>query len=238
LLRDLMLADTLPKSWIPPEHIQDLRTLVRLRKTLVDQRSAWYKRIHAQAFHHGLAPYPSLDTFAGRQAVLSAELAGASRRIVDVALSVIDALEVAMAPIEAELVRIGGTQAGCKKLRQHFGVGPLTATAIVAELGDTRRFSSSRKAVRFAGLDITVSESDRRRLPGHLSRQGSPVLRWALYESAKTAARPASPDHARYVEVREARGAKRATLVIARNLLRWSHHALRELGEEAMAPAA
>ena len=46
-----------------------------------------------------------------------------------------------------------------------YGVGELTAVAILAELGDTRRFSSSRQAVRYAGLDITVHQSDQCRAP-------------------------------------------------------------------------
>ena len=33
----------------------------------------------------------------------------------------------------------------------HFGIGELTAVTILAELGDARRFSSSREAVRYAG---------------------------------------------------------------------------------------
>jgi transposase len=45
-------------------------------------------------------------------------------------------------------------------------------------LGDGR-FSSSRKAVRFAGLDVTVRSSDRKGPPGRLSRQGPPVLRFS-----------------------------------------------------------
>jgi len=69
----------------------------------------------------------------------------------------------------------------------HYGIGPLTAVAVLAELGDCRRFSASRQAVRYSGLDITVHASDRRRAPGHLSRQGPPTLRWALYEAAQVA---------------------------------------------------
>jgi transposase len=52
-------------------------------------------------------------------------------------------------------------------------------------LGGAGRFSSSRQAVRFAGLDVTACSSDRKGPPGRLSRQGPPVLRWALYEAGK-----------------------------------------------------
>jgi transposase len=73
---------------------------------------------------------------------------------------------------------------------RHYGIGELTAVTILAELGDCTRFSSSRQAVRYAGMDITVYQSDQHRAPGHLSRQGPPALRWALYEAAQVA-RPA-----------------------------------------------
>jgi transposase len=73
----------------------------------------------------------------------------------------------------------------------HYGIGALTAVTLLAELGDARRCSSSRHAVRYAGLDITVHQSDQRRAPGHLSRQGPPALRWALYEAAQLARLPA-----------------------------------------------
>jgi len=75
----------------------------------------------------------------------------------------------------------------------HYGIGEITSVAILAELGDARRFSSSRQAVRYAGMDITVSESDRSAAPG-TSRQGPPTLRCTLFEAAQVARRPRSPD--------------------------------------------
>jgi transposase len=60
------------------------------------------------------------------------------------------------------------------------GASRVSATAILAELGDCRRFSSSDDAVRHAGLDITVYQSDEKRAPGHLSHEGPAVWRWAL----------------------------------------------------------
>jgi transposase len=35
-------------------------------------------------------------------------------------------------------------------------------------------------------LDVTVYSSDGKRMPGRLSWQGPPVLRWAVYEASKT----------------------------------------------------
>ena len=52
-LRELLMVGRLPESWIPPEHLLDLRARVRLRHTLVDQRGEWQQRIQAVLYHHG-----------------------------------------------------------------------------------------------------------------------------------------------------------------------------------------
>ena len=117
-----------------------------------------------------------------------------------------------------------------------YGVGELTAITILAELGDARRFQSSRDAVRYSGLDITVKQSDQHRAPGHLSRQGPPALRWALYEAAQRARFPSSPDRAYYVQAAERIGGNRACIALSRKLLKRSYHILRELGDAALEP--
>jgi transposase len=104
-------------------------------------------------------------------------------------------------------------------------------------LGGAGRFSSSRKAVRFAGLDITVYSSDSKRSPGHLSRQGPAVLRWTLYEAGKVHARSSAPDHAYYAQVKDRNGSKRAALSEARKIVRQGCHILAELGDDALAVA-
>jgi transposase len=238
-LRELVMVGRLPESWIPPDHILDLRARVRLRHTLVDQRGEWQQRIHAVLYHHGCPHHPGLGllTANGRQWLDSLGLPATAREQVTVALRMIDMLDVQLAPIDKELRAYAHRQPGCRALMGHYGIGHLTAVTILAELGDARRFSSSRDAVRYSGLDITVHQSDQRRAPGHLSRQGPPALRWALYEAAQVARRPGSPDRAYYEQAAARLGGNRACLAIARKLLKRSYHTLRELGEEALQPA-
>ena len=107
---------------------------------------------------------------------------------------------------------------------------------LFTELDAPPRFQNSRDAVRYSGLDITVYQSDAHRAPGHLSRQGPPALRWALYEAAQRARFPASPDRAYYVQAAERIGANRACIALARKLLKRSYHILRELGDHALDP--
>ena len=236
-LRELLMIERLPESWIPPDHILDLRARVRLRHTLSEQRSEWQQRIQATLYHHGCPQRRQLMVGDGREWLAAQPLPVTAREQVTVALAMIDALDGQIAPLDRELRAYARRQAGCKALMTHYGIGALTAVTILAELGDCTRFSSSRQAVRYAGMDITVYQSDQRRAPGHLSRQGPPALRWALFEAAQVSRRPTSPDRDYYLEAAERIGANRACLAVARKLLKRSYHTLRELGEEALAPA-
>jgi Transposase len=56
LLLRLLAAGELPESWIPPEQILELRTRVRLRKRLIDERTGWQQRLQAQLFHQCVPP--------------------------------------------------------------------------------------------------------------------------------------------------------------------------------------
>ena len=70
----LLLAGELPESWIPPAHILELRTRVRMRKVLIDQRTAWQQRLQAQLFHQGVATGLKPRTRAGREALAQVQL--------------------------------------------------------------------------------------------------------------------------------------------------------------------
>jgi transposase len=177
-LRELLGAGTLPESWPPPAHVADARTQVRLRRALVGERTGWYQRIHAILFHHGLPDRSQLLTADGRAWLARVELPAVARQAVELALRMIDHLDTELDLLDAELARIARAQPGCKAPMGRYGIGWLTAVSIWAEFGDVRRFANSRQAVRFTGLDITISESDGKRARGHLARQGSPVLRW------------------------------------------------------------
>jgi len=235
-LRELLRAGTLPESWMPPAHRRRAHP-VRLRRGLVGERTGRYQRIHAILFHHGLPERSQLLTADGRAWLASIHLPVVARQAVELALRMIDHLEVELDTLDAQLAGIARAQPGCQALQRRYGVGWLTAVAIWAEFGDVRRFANSRQAVRFCGLDITIAESDGKRARGHLARQGSPVLRWALHEAAMCAARPSSPDHASYLQVKQRLGGKRAALSVAHKLAREAYHTLGELGDQALIPA-
>lgn len=236
--RELLLAGRLPESWIPPDHILDLRARVRLRHTLIEQHCQWQQRIQAVLYHHGCPHRRQLMVGDGREWLDAQPLPETARQQITVAIAIVDALERELAPVTRELRLYARAQTGCKALIDaYYGIGELCAVTVVSELGDCRRFANSRDAVRYSGLDVTVYQSDRHRAPGHLSRQGPPALRWALYEAAQVARHPRSPDRAFYEQAAERLGGNRACLALARKLLKRCYHTLRELGDDALAPA-
>ena len=238
LLRTLLVESRFPESWIPPAHVAEIRALGRLYCALMEERRGWQQRIHAQLFHQGCPPVKALLSEPGREVLVAAELSAAGRQYVDTALRRIDELTAEIDPLRMQLVRFARRQSGCRVLQRHYGVGWLCAAIIWAEVGDPRRFSSSDQLVRFAGLDVTVYSSDGKRAPGHLSRQGSPELRWAAFEAAKCAARRGSPDYAYYHNLaakHEGRNGKNPTLAVERKILRRCYHTLRELGDAVLA---
>jgi transposase len=238
-LRELLLIGRLPESWIPPAHILDLRARVRTRHLLSHQRTEWQQRMHSVLYHHGFPQRSNLLSLGNREWIAGLKLPAAAREQLDISLAIIDALDTELVPFDRELRAIARKQPGCRALiDQIYGVGELTAVTIHAELGDTRRFHNSRDVVRYSGLDITVYQSDQRRAPGHLSRQGPATLRWALYEAAQRARFPASPDRGYYLQLAERIGGNRACIALARKLLKRSYHILNALGDQALQPVA
>jgi transposase len=233
----LLLAGEVPESWIPPTHILELRTRVRMRKTLVAQRTTWQQRLKAQLFHQGVPVGIQPRTRVGREALGRVELSPAGSELIRLAVRMTDTIDAELEPIDAWLRSFARRQPGCRALiEQLYGVGPVVATAVLAELGDCRRFSRSNDAVRHSGLDVTVYQSDTKRAAGHISRQGPEVLRWALFEAAQRACRRASPDYVYYRQVADRIDHNRASLSVARKLCRRAYHILRELGDQALAP--
>jgi transposase len=116
-LRELLLLGRLPESWIPPAHILDLRGRVRLRHTLSHQRTEWQQRIQAVLYHHGLPQRRDLLSLEKRQWLARVRLPAAAREQVTIALEVIDALDIQLAPFDTRLRAYARKQLGCRRGR-------------------------------------------------------------------------------------------------------------------------
>ena len=240
-LRQTLLEGRLPECWIPPAHILDDRALLELYRHLRVEHTAWVQRIHAVLFHQG-APRLSADGGLLNEPVrteltaIAAEyLTPAGQVQIATALDMLQMLDGRLDTIRRQLCHAARHLTGAKILTERvYGVSSITALALTCWLGGAGRFTSTRKAVRFTGLDVTVYSSDGKRAPGHLSRQGPPVLRWCVYEAGKTHARATAPDHDYYTQVHERIDGKRAAISEARKIVRQACRILTDLGDEAL----
>ena len=113
-------------------------------------------------------------------------------------------------------------------LTQIRGVGRYTTMLIIAEVGDINRFPSARHLCAWAGLTPTVRSSDGKARLGHISRQGSPALRWALVEAAQKITTGSGPLREKYERIAKRRGNKIAKVAVAREILTLAFYGLRD----------
>jgi transposase len=228
ILAQLLRADLLPEAWIAPPAVRQLRALVRHRISLVRLGTQLRNRIHAVAADHGYDRSASYWTGPGRGWLAELDLPATSREIVTDCLAVIDGLAPVIERLDGELHARAKADPRVKVLRELPGVGEFTALVMLAEIGDISRFGSARKLASWAGLTPTVRGSDRTVRHGHISKQGSAWLRWAMNQAAQTAKR--SPQFsASYAAIAKKRGKKIATIAIARKLLTRAWHLLAEM---------
>ncbi len=233
-LVQLLARELAPRSWLPPEEIQRLRDETRLRKTLADEKRRWAQRLHALLQQEGWpCQRGRLLTGAGRRWAGALALNPAARSYADTALAMIAACETEQVPLEERLRRFARGDRRCQALMRIYGVGPLLACHLLAEIGEAARFRRARQLVRAAGLDPVVADSGERRRRGHLSKQGSPYLRWALVEAAQHGHRQTSPERKLARAVAARAGSGRARLTVARKIARRAFWLLRELEQEA-----
>ena len=228
ILAQLLRADLLPEAWIAPPPVRQLRAVLRHRISLVRLGTQLRNRIHAVAADHGYDRPASYWTGPGRGWLAELDLPPTPREVITDCLAVIDGLAPLVERLDGELHARAKADPRVKVLTTLPGVGEFTALVMLAEIGDISRFPSARKLASWAGLTPTVRGSDRTVRHGHISKQGSAWLRWAMNQAAQTAKR--SPDFAAsYAAIAAKRGKKIATIAVARKLLTRAWHLLSQM---------
>jgi transposase len=228
-LAHLLRTGLLPEAYIAPPELRDLRDLLRHRATLVHLRTSIKNRVHALLARQGILPeYSDLFGPAGREYLIALELPDAPRRRLDSLLALIGAFDREITDTTGEIDQRARADERVKLLCQIRGIGHYTAMLIIAEIGEVKRFPTSKHLCQWAGLTPTVRSSDGKARLGHISRQGSTILRWALCEAAQHAPTGGGPLRAQYERIAKRRGNKIARVAIARQILTLCYYGLRD----------
>jgi len=239
-LADLLRMGRLPEAWIAPAEIRELRELTRYRIKLVRLRTSCKDQVHAVLAKLGI-PVTCTDIFGVQGSrwldglALAQPYAGkvASLRVLT------DELTAEITVLEEVIAGLLAHHGGYHAIRALPGIGPVLAAVIVAEIGDITRFPHPARLCSWAGLTPRHRESDVKVRRGHITKQGSPIVRWALIEAIQHV--PA--DHLlrrRKEEILARRGdqAKNiAKVATARQLLTWVYYAMRDGQVRALASA-
>jgi transposase len=237
---DLLRCDLLPRCYLAPPPIRELRRVLRYRHLLVREAVRLKNKISglllevgepydAEKLHRRSYFYPYLESLRDTPASVLALL-----RITRGGLEMFDRLQRELLrglerhPLLAERVL---------RLQSIRGVGEVLALTWALEVGEPQRLSSLRRAVSYCGLCSAQHESAGKTRRGPLSKQRNKHLQQVLIEAAKIA--PRWNPRLRQIHQRELeRGSRnRATLAVARKLVAYLL-AVDRSGRSFVAPAA
>jgi transposase len=228
-LAHLLRTGLLPEAYIAPPELRDLRDLLRHRATLVHLRTSIKNRVHALLARQGILPeHADLFGKAGREYLATLALPDGPRRRLDSLLTLIGDFDREITQTTSEIDQRAKADERVKLLCQIRGIGPYTAMLIIAEIGEVTRFPTAKHLCQWAGLTPTIRSSDGKARLGHISRQGSTILRWALCEAAQHTPSGGGPLRAQYERIAKRRGNKIAKVAIARQILTLCYYGLRD----------
>src|SRR5215467_7427266 len=185
----LMLKDDFPQIWVPSWENRDLRQLLWHRHRMVQTRTRIMNQLQAVAINEGLRCKKRLWRGGGRQQLESFRLAPwASRRRRDL-LELLDRLNLTIAELSRAVEQEAENNPEARRLMTHPGVGALTALAFVLVIGDVNRFQCGKQVASYLGLVPLEKSSGNRRRLGHITKQGSSMMRFLLVEAAQVTVR-------------------------------------------------
>ena len=218
LILRLMLKDDFPRIWVPSWENRDVRQLLWHRHRMVQMRTRIMNQLQALALNEGLRCRKRLWREHGRQQLESFGLAPwASRRRRDL-LELLDRLNPTIAELSQAIEQEAEKYPEAQRLMTHPGVGPLTALAFVLIIGKAERFQCGKQIASYLGLVPLEKSSGNRRRLGHITKQGSSMVRFLLVEAAQVTVRSLPEWRKKYAHLMMRRGRKIAKVAMAGRL--------------------
>ena len=218
LILQLLLEDRFPKIWVPSSENRDLRQLLWHRHRMVQARTRIMNQLQSVALNEGLRCKKRLWRQHGREQLEAFRLAPwASRRRRDL-LELLDRLNPTIAELSQAVEQEAEKCPEARRLMTHPGVGALTALAFVLIIGQAERFDCGKQVASYLGLVPLEDSSGSRRRLGHITKQGSSMMRFLLVEAAQVTVRSVPEWRSKYLHLMMRRGRKTAKVAMARKL--------------------
>jgi transposase len=202
---------------------QDIQALHRIRERLIGERTALVNEVHGLMNEYGMVIPKGVPKF--RQAVVDKlesekdKLTPLSQELFWKLLEEFAALEQQIACYQEKLESLVKTHPECQRLMSIPGIGPITATALIAAVGDVGVFKNGRQFAAWLGLvPKQHSTGGQTRLLG-ISKRGDSYLRKLLIHGARATLRLAglkTDGRSRWIQgLLERRGWNRTAVAVA-----------------------
>jgi transposase len=223
-LADLLRANLFPSCYVPPIEYESLRCYLRERAFLIKTRVMFKNKTAGLLIQRGV-PYETRKLhgkrYFGSLLEDNATLIDDLKPLLTFNRTQIEQFEQMDDVIVRQLVRDPLLKDRVQRLKSIDGVGDITALTWAVEVGEPSRFPNERHAISYCGLCAAERESAGIQKRGPLSKQRNVFLQTTLIEAAHMAIAHNQKLRAIY-DVECLRGPKnRATLEVARRLVRW-----------------
>lgn len=169
---------------------QDIQSIHRIRQRLVAQRTALDNQIRGLLAEYGVFIPQSISHIRSRLLVIvddsHPELTDLTRELVLELYEEFKYLDQRIKKCDTKIKHVFSRSEACQRIAQIEGVGPITATAVVATVGDTKYFKNGRQFAAFLGLTPRQHSSGGKPLLMGISKQGDCYLRMLLVHGARS----------------------------------------------------
>ena len=219
-LARLLAARFICEVWVPAIDVRQCRALAAHHTSLTRQLNRVKNRVHSLLARHDLkCPERSPFSTAGRAWLQTLTLAATETLELRQLLAQLDLRRTQQAETERFIAQLAAQDLRVPRLMQVTGIGCFTAFAVLAIIGDIHRFSSAKRLTGYAGLVPSLNQTGSHAYSGHITKAGSPELRWLMVEAARSAVRFDPHWQRVYERLKSRRGSNIAAVAVARKLL-------------------
>jgi transposase len=219
LLAQLLRINQIPLAYVPSERYQMLRETTRQRCRLTHAQTQTKQGLRWLLARHNMnPPYKCPFGPRGLYWFRRMDFGQVDNPIRDELLERLKHFDVQLAAMDARLEELRPQYAEVEVLTELYGIGLFSAMLIVSEFGDVCRFRTAKQAGAYTGLTPKVDQSGSHCYVGHISKQGSPWLRWILLEAAMKIVHKDVGLANFYSRIRKRSSAKIARVATARKL--------------------
>lgn len=234
MLADLERVGYLPRVWLAPEVIRQLRCVSRYRHQLAAQRRDVKLRIRG-LLREERVPKPEVRAWTKpwlRWLSEEAPLGPESRWVLEHHLRRLNALDQELATTERHLEELTRDDPVVAKLLTLKGVGLITAVTLRAEIGRFDRFRTGSQLSRFTGVTPRNASSGNRQADAGLIKAGNPQLRALVIETAHRLMRlePRWMQLGAAIRLRSRSGSV-AAAAVANRWMRWLFHEMKVMDQ-------